>query len=193
MRGAASGGPLQGWQVGIIPARAGSRLLAWSEKIAEQDHPRACGEQPGHSQGEIIDEGSSPRVRGAGFDQRVLELGHGIIPARAGSSGARAHSVPMARDHPRACGEQPTFSRLRWFSPGSSPRVRGAVEDLRAVLALSGIIPARAGSRVGSSRRARASWDHPRACGEQELLRIIGIGGEGSSPRVRGAVPLQQP
>ena len=49
-------------------------------------------------------------------------------------------------DHPRACGEQSALTERSVTSPGSSPRVRGAVIELCRRGVQVGIIPARAGS-----------------------------------------------
>ena len=53
---------------------------------------------------------------------------------------------------------------------GSSPRVRGADDDVTITESTIGIIPARAGS--------------------SDMQKSLGIGNEGSSPRVRGAVSV---
>ena len=70
---------------------------------------------------------------------------------------------------------------------GSSPRVRGAESIFSTQLPRPGIIPARAGSRVSRIRGACRPPDHPRACGEQQMVIIKCENVEGSSPRVRGA------
>ena len=94
----------------------------------------------------------------------------GIIPAHAGSRTAGRSCSAARRDHPRACGEQ--------------------LPPVRARARLGGIIPAHAGSS------SRVPWipgetrDHPRACGEQYFcLRVCDID-TGSSPRMRGAEPI---
>ncbi len=72
-------------------------------------------------------------------------------------------------------------------SGGSSPRVRGAVHANHVALTDNGIIPARAGSSSRNRRTQAASWDHPRACGEQPAPESATVFAVGSSPRVRGA------
>ena len=56
-------------------------------------------------------------------------------------------------------------------------------------LTAAGVIPACAGSSIPCSPRTRSGWDHPHACGEQELPFAALVLLTGSSPRVRGAVP----
>ena len=66
--------------------------------------------------------------------------------------------------------------------------MRGAVVVRNLELALDGIIPAHAGSRPRRKRCRTASWDHPRACGEQSFEHLCSASRTGSSPRMRGAV-----
>ena len=49
--------------------------------------------------------GSSPHVRGAHLLRDRQVMGHGIIPACAGSTGHNAGYALRSRDHPRMCGE----------------------------------------------------------------------------------------
>ena len=77
--------------------------------------------------------------------------------------------------------------------PGSSPRMRGA-QLIDAFSALRRrIIPADAGSTPPPSRGWGSGRDHPRGCGEHELIRLIMTVTGGSSPRMRGAqLPCSQ-
>ena len=74
---------------------------------------------------------------------------------------------------------------------GSSPRMRGALEILLAVLFIGGIIPADAGSTRPSCWEPTGPKDHPRGCGEHGVAHLPVVGEEGSSPRMRGALGLQ--
>ena len=76
---------------------------------------------------------------------------------------------------------------------GSSPRVRGAARPHSVLLRPPGIIPARAGSSQFAIQVYRCIGDHPRACGEQGMLRLPKHYAPGSSPRVRGAAPSSFP
>ena len=96
--------------------------------------------------------------------------------------------ITTTRDHPRVCGEHPQIHNVFLISLGSSPRVRGT---LRAHLRLSvgvGIIPACAGNTNYKSYALRKAWDHPRVCGEHDLLNYVDARRLGSSPRVRGTL-----
>ena len=72
--------------------------------------------------------GPSPRVRGSPVESDGTDVSGGSIPACAGKPVARVVMTPVARVHPRVCGEalagDGNLRRLR----GPSPRVRGSLE-----------------------------------------------------------------
>ena len=94
----------------------------------------------------------------------------------------------MTRDHPRVCGEHPTSPQTVNSLPGSSPRMRGAHFVNTSAACPCGIIPAYAGSTPPPHLRYSLAWDHPRVCGEHLILITTTTIGEGSSPRMRGAL-----
>ena len=191
---------------GIIPALAGNTKRPCPMSACRWDHPRACGEHQISQYPVLRDEGSSPRLRGThrvdGLDRLVV----GIIPALAGNTIAYAESTDTCWDHPRACGEHmreisvetpqgiiPALAGnteyLRIMNSGccgSSPRLRGTRKTPQDARERTGIIPALAGNTVGSSPTGGTKWDHPRACGEHEILSSLERGCQGSSPRLRG-------
>ncbi|EDX22873.1 conserved hypothetical protein [Streptomyces sp. Mg1] len=134
--------------------------------------------------------GSSPRARGAGDPGVDLDGGDGVIPACAGSRREPPSADHCDGGHPRGCGEQWSRSTVTPSATGSSPRVRGAVESNRVRAGVAGVIPAGAGSSRIQPCSRRSGRGHPRGCGEQCRLLPCGAGRWGSSPRVRGAVPL---
>ena len=73
---------------------------------------------------------------------------------------------------------------------GSSPRVRGTAWSVSCGNEAKGIIPACAGNRIKSRGRDPLPGDHPRVCGEQGYSSNKGGSELGSSPRVRGTVPV---
>ena len=89
MRGALGRRPL--WKVypGIIPAYAGSTVLAGIRRLGARDHPRVCGEHPASAMRTIVQLGSSPRMRGALARMPALQARVRIIPAYAGSTQGR--------------------------------------------------------------------------------------------------------
>ena len=135
----------------------------------------------------VVDDGSSPRVRGT-------RLSHVMTKA------------PVSV-HPRVCGEHIANTPFVAGDGGSSPRVRGTRVEGHAADMGDRFIPACAGNTAPcSSSRFRASV-HPRVCGEHLRVRVEGrianrfipaCAGNttrtssrtktsaGSSPRVRG-------
>ena len=65
--------------------------------------------------------------------------------------------------------------------------MRGALRRRMGARHRPGIIPADAGSTTGSARGQRASWDHPRGCGEHICRSGWNRYAKGSSPQMRGA------
>ena len=72
---------------------------------------------------------------------------------------------------------------------GSSPRMRGAHYGHMRCSLPRGIIPADAGSTHGAGGDLAEGGDHPRGCGEHILNTKGTISVDGSSPRMRGALP----
>ena len=70
--------------------------------------------------------------------------------------------------------------------PGSSPRMRGTLDNHHVNVEHGGIIPAYAGNTVVCERLAAAAWDHPRVCGEHRTAVAERVENQGSSPRMRG-------
>ena len=153
----------------IIPARAGQTARRSTRRRTSPDHPRACGANAAIGGG-YPRFGSSPRVRGKQqFEVRGRLLDR-IIPAR----GANQLNI-----------------QLDVWQSGSSPRVRGKLwVDVFGAFCCR-IIPARAGqthSRQPSSRRLS---DHPRACGANQWAKEYQTISDGSSPRVRGKLAVE--
>ena len=176
--------------LGIIPACAGNTASRRRCPKGSWDHPRVCGE---HSMVVMYPSpgwGSSPRVRGTLCPCRKNHYVTGIIPACAGNTPRPRHVGRMGRDHPRVCGEHASAVSTASPSSGSSPRVRGTLLAQVRVRGEGGIIPACAGNTMTSRCPARSAWDHPRVCGEHHGEQRVHDRGKGSSPRVRGTLPV---
>ncbi len=186
-RGALAVGDEDVASVGIIPACAGSTHVQQGRRHPRGDHPRVRGEHCALALMPLMRPGSSPRARGAPQSPAHRRLQLGIIPACAGSTQPGANVFDGHGDHPRVRGEHGANRVCRRRRPGSSPRARGALEDLTRDEATLGIIPACAGSTGCRGGRAWRSRDHPRVRGEHgEGARFEVVDG-GSSPRARGA------
>ena len=175
---------------GIIPAYAGSTTRLTRPGSCKGDHPRVCGEHVAIQSVEPLIAGSSPRMRGALPGPVLGALHIRIIPAYAGSTAIPPRASGTQRDHPRVCGEH--SCTLHWRNPswGSSPRMRGALAQAFDAVADMRIIPAYAGSTYGVWARHGGCEDHPRVCGEHTYVGACRMLVEGSSPRMRGALPL---
>ncbi len=122
-------------QLRSIPARAGPTVYADTDRHEWVEHPRACGaDDTMHESTEAV-QGASPRVRGRHLVHVVAADRGRSIPARAGPTPGPAAGVPVATEHPRACGADATGGDSRQRADGASPRVRG--RPLSLLLAVS--------------------------------------------------------
>ena len=110
----------------------------------------------------------------------------GITPAHAGKTSVHTAAVRPRWDHPRACGENKGIPGLVNVDAGSPPRMRGKLKPPRKTGALEGITPAHAGKTTSLLCKALITWDHPRACGENNQILFTKSSLSGSPPRMRG-------
>ena len=110
----------------------------------------------------------------------------GITPAHAGKSRKYRLQDSRQKDHPRACGEKLLNMGFDGKFKGSPPRMRGKGFTLVNRVLTIGITPAHAGKRPRCAFITSPKRDHPRACGEKLLLRMLQQVMRGSPPRMRG-------
>ena len=139
-----------------------------------------------------VNKDRSPRVRGKLHCKTHSRQTRRITPARAGKTSRLEHDSGGGGDHPRACGENRTCLWLRGLPDGSPPRVRGKQNKSCQKVATIRITPARAGKTSAGAQQERGGADHPRACGENLVVKEISKSGGGSPPRVRGK-PIRAP
>ncbi len=191
----------------FIPARAGNTKNA--ALVAEEDNgssprvrgthhvvqlrvggvrfiPARAGNTPRRRASSLFLRGSSPRVRGTRTGPGRRPLPSRFIPARAGNTPQGPVPTSTGPVHPRACGEHDSSSSSLGVASGSSPRVRGTRPMAAAGLRAQRFIPARAGNTSSAAAGIVRRAVHPRACGEHRGGAGQGLGGPGSSPRVRG-------
>ena len=192
MRGARVEGGRGESNVGLIPARAGSTSGRDSSSGEERAHPRPCGEHAEGVASRFAVAGSSPPVRGARRSRNRGRRTAGLIPARAGSTGAVPSPTCGHWAHPRPCGEHAAFHQTLPLGLGSSPPVRGALLGLLIAVGVVGLIPARAGSTSKTHTPRFGTWAHPRPCGEHAGAKSPSRLPPGSSPPVRGAHAAEQ-
>ena len=122
-------GILRCWRTGrFIPAHAGNTSSGSVALLTQPVHPRACGEHTYTTTLNLLDRGSSPRMRGT--------------RRRWPSSWSRTAV------HPRACGEHLFTQGLMLAFRGSSPRMRGTPNELGGQAGGGRFIPAHAGNTL---------------------------------------------
>ena len=186
MRGTLKMYAIEDMNVGIIPAYAGNTTGVVVAVMVSGDHPRVCGEHFGTARGGGTHRGSSPRMRGTPRRASLQRFWTRIIPAYAGNTLPTRSVAATIGDHPRVCGEHPTFARPDELVLGSSPRMRGTLRGNGSGSGSYGIIPAYAGNTPVSVVKWRNYWDHPRVCGEHPYCNRLSYPRGGSSPRMRG-------
>ena len=154
----------------ITPAHAGKRAWRRWRAASDKDHPRTCGEKIYSVRDNIAEQGSPPRMRG----KAVLVTDHAqnlrITPAYAGKSISVPEMPDAVGDHPRVCGEKAVCLIIRQVIVGSPPRMRGKVLSGLATWLPIGITPAYAGKSSAFRLPSCSLWDHPRVCGEKQML-----------------------
>ena len=155
---------------GIIPARAGFTRTGRPATARRWDHPR--------SRGVYVDDGGH------------LPVHPGIIPARAGFTERTTRTERGGGDHPRSRGVYMASDFLDEQWAGSSPLARGLRVQNMVVVALVGIIPARAGFTPSTQCGWRGASDHPRSRGVYRRVLVAAWGKDGSSPLARGLPPI---
>ena len=93
----------------IIPAHAGQTLAYYKPLQLPSDHPRACGANSALRPSNILQSGSSPRMRGKPRLCTAAISALRIIPAHAGQTCGGRRGPACSADHPRACG-----ANMRW-------------------------------------------------------------------------------
>ncbi len=115
--------------VRFIPACAGNTKSLHIEQLGQAVHPRVCGEHIASSRGFSMNRGSSPRVRGTRAGDNYSPLIVRFIPACAGNTASSSGMSGAPAVHPRVCGEHCIRSSSPSFVSGSSPRVRGTLNE----------------------------------------------------------------
>ena len=104
------------FDVGITPAYAGKSSRERQERQRRRDHPRVCGEKHVIQLNRTWFLGSPPRMRGKVRSSLIVAALTGITPAYAGKRVLFATLIAPKKDHPRVCGEKPSFFGI--FYPG---------------------------------------------------------------------------
>ena len=173
----------------IIPARAGFTQAAPQHRVHRTDHPRSRGVYPSVRAGPGGMSGSSPLARGLPLTGAATIQVDGIIPARAGFTGASSAASSARSDHPRSRGVYAEPDPAALTRIGSSPLARGLHSGDVVAKIVSRIIPARAGFTARPGPTQPGHRDHPRSRGVYASSRSSRSGNRGSSPLARGLRP----
>ena len=130
---------------GITPADAGKTIAIDMLTLADEDHPRGCGENEARHRQGSCPSGSPPRMRGKPDTPTVEDAVQGITPADAGKTQLATNPTDMRQDHPRGCGENHSRSSIFLSWIGSPPRMRGKLSFCVFMCPPHGITPADAG------------------------------------------------
>ena len=149
----------------IIPARAGFTHLRSRNDGRRKDHPRSRGVYGMTDVAREAATGSSPLARGLRLAGRDGHPHAGIIPARAGFTGASKRNWRPRGDHPRSRGVYRHDGGAEDATRGSSPLARGLRGDPVVFGGGAGIIPARAGFTARARKQTCTGRDHPRSRG----------------------------
>ena len=125
-------------------------------------------------------------MRGKALRGFQVHVDAGITPACAGKSFRPIWGVEKTPDHPRMCGEKLALYNELNNHQGSPPHVRGKVECVIDTVGMRGITPACAGKRNKLQGWSAVHQDHPRMCGEKDVLLDGHLFHPGSPPHVRG-------
>ena len=116
-----------------------------------------------------------------------------ITPAYAGKRIIGLFGGFVNGDHPRICGEK-SCKPPRYFDKlGSPPHMRGKAYLFLGIVASHGITPAYAGKSHYRIERCCHSEDHPRICGEKQVLLAMTCRFQGSPPHMRGKAIVDAP
>ena len=86
------------------------------------------------------------------------------------------------------CGEKARTLIVQDEPQGSPPHVRGKVKENQTLWYEDRITPACAGKSYIRLALLHPTWDHPRMCGEKQLVAELPKTSLGSPPHVRGKV-----
>ena len=172
--------------IGLIPAHAGKTGGGNELPGRAGAHPRACGENGRRAKDQPFTAGSSPRMRGKHPKSQALHGSARLIPAHAGKTNVAPFGAFWWKAHPRACGENGSFHLCFETLKGSSPRMRGKLNQSEYDTISRRLIPAHAGKTFVPVASASGKAAHPRACGENSFSNEAQQAATGSSPRMRG-------
>ena len=174
---------------GSSPHTRGARRTWWLVGAHARDHPRIRGEHLKEYLASLAESGIIPAYAGSTNEWRLTgESIKGSSPHTRGAPCQHSCQSLDAWDHPRIRGEHPASSTLHTTSWGIIPAYAGSTLGSRTRQRRPcWIIPAYAGSTRITEDAPDALRDHPRIRGEHSMTATAKAIAEGSSPHTRGA------
>ena len=154
----------------ITPAGAGKTSIKRYTTSPIWDHPRRCGENRWPTYEPTTYLGSPPQVRGKLNYYLARKLRERITPAGAGKTRTSGELSALYKDHPRRCGENGIRYMMKHTEMGSPPQVRGKHVGLSEIMFMKRITPAGAGKTEIGTETYGLFKDHPRRCGENDIV-----------------------
>ena len=114
----------------FIPTYVGNTIFHCKIYARIPVHPHVCGEHNYDKNGNVITDGSSPRMWGTRFADMTGMQADRFIPTYVGNTAARISSFIGSPVHPHVCGEHRCIIELTLHSDGSSPRMWGTLMSL---------------------------------------------------------------
>ena len=158
----------------FIPARAGETARTNLFYHPHKVHPRSCGGNSTDKRLAMPPSGSSPLVRGKPRPRSYEARSRRFIPARAGETLQCALVTYRETVHPRSCGGNWRLGTYPCHDIGSSPLVRGKQASQGGGICTERFIPARAGETRSIASATSFMRVHPRSCGGNSIVSIIG-------------------
>ena len=165
MRGNRGGRPCPWQSQGSIPADAGQPWPQSPGQPPNRVYPRGCGATVLLVSVMQLPVGLSPRMRGNPTRDFAQLLISGSIPADAGQPHRRSSLRDRSRVYPRGCGATTAKAANLLLSRGLSPRMRGNLQQGKAMIERRGSIPADAGQPWPPGCRCLPAGVYPRGCG----------------------------
>ena len=187
-RGTPAGGIFDSHGRRFIPAGAGNTPPVLPELVPLPVHPRRRGEHNGFHVALSILSGSSPQARGTRAAQSPAPDLSRFIPAGAGNTPVSVALMMAVPVHPRRRGEHIVMTEGRIVSRGSSPQARGTPGRNRHRKIYNRFIPAGAGNTSLYIAPSITAAVHPRRRGEHNLVFVVDVAHDGSSPQARGTL-----
>ena len=150
---------------GSIPACAGDPLIVPLPSRTTEVYPRVCGGSGFNDWLVKPRQGLSPRVRGIPAAAAYADAQAGSIPACAGDPMCRPMACRVRRVYPRVCGGSAEAAAAAADALGLSPRVRGILAGITALITVVRSIPACAGDPVQHRKVSGGGGVYPRVCG----------------------------